>query len=63
MAPVLGPEGAWEERKGDDSFVLVAFEELAFDSASFDVLFEPCDRFGVVRLRRTTEMRPLVEKK
>ncbi len=30
-----------EERKGDDGFVLVASEELALDSAAFDVVFEP----------------------
>jgi hypothetical protein len=59
MAP--GPEGAWEEGKGDDASVLVAFEELVLDSAAFDVLFEPCQHFGVVGLRRTTdsEMRSL----
>jgi hypothetical protein len=55
-----GPEGAWEKRKGDDAFVLVASEELALDSAAFDVLFEPCDRFVVVGLRQMTEMRSLL---
>jgi hypothetical protein len=51
-----GPEGAWEERKGDDAFVLVTSEELALDSAAFDVLLEPCERFVVVGLQWTTEM-------
>ena len=58
--PPPGPEGAWEERKGDDASVLVASEELALDSAAFDVLFEPCERFGVVGLCRTTEIRSLL---
>jgi len=57
-----GPEGAWEEWKGDDAFVLVASEELALDSATFDVLFEPCERFGIMGLRRATEMPSLVKK-
>jgi hypothetical protein len=38
-----GPESPWEERKGDDAFVLVTFEELALDSAAFNVPFEPCE--------------------
>lgn len=53
---VPGPEGAWKERKGDDAFVLVALEELTLDSAAFNVLFEPCERFSVVALHRTTKM-------
>ena len=55
-----GPEGTWEERKGDDAFVLVASEELTLDSTAFDVLFEPCERFSIVGLHRTTEIRPLL---
>jgi hypothetical protein len=44
-----GPEGVWEG-EGDDVFILVASEKLALGSAAFDVLFEPCDHFGVVGL-------------
>jgi len=58
--PAPGPEGAWEERKGNDACVLIAFEELALDSTAFDVLFEPCERIGVVGLPLTTEIRSLL---
>ena len=56
MVPGPELEGAREERKGDDASVLVESEEFALDSAAFDVLFEPGDRFGVVGLCWTTEM-------
>jgi hypothetical protein len=46
----------WDERKGDDAFVLVASEELAFDSAALDVLLEPCERLDGVGLRRSTKV-------
>jgi hypothetical protein len=41
-----GSECEWEERKGNDTFVLVASEELALDSAALDVLLEPCKTLG-----------------
>jgi hypothetical protein len=50
-----------EERKGDDTFVLVASEELVRDSAAFGAIFEPCERFDVVGLRQTIEMPSLVK--
>jgi hypothetical protein len=46
----------WDERKGDDAFVLVASEELALDSASLDVLLEPCECLGSVGLRGSTKV-------
>jgi hypothetical protein len=46
-----------EERLCDDALVLVAAEELAFDTTAFDVLLEPKERLGRVGLRRTAKMR------
>ena len=53
------PTVVWEERKRDDPTVLVALEELAFESSAEDVLFEPCERLVGVRLCRFSEMRTL----
>ena len=52
--------GVWEERKGNDAFVLVVSKELVLDSAAFDVL-EPCERFSVERLRQMIKMPSLLK--
>ena len=52
--------GVWEERKGNDVFVLVVSKELVLDSAAFDVL-EPCERFSVERLRQMIKMPSLLK--
>jgi hypothetical protein len=53
------PAVVWEERKRDDPPVLVALEELAFESSAVDLLFEPCECFIGVRLCWLAEMRTL----
>jgi hypothetical protein len=37
----------WKERKGYNTLVLVAPEELVFDSAALEAVLEPCERLEV----------------
>jgi len=50
------PTATWEERKGHNAVVLVAPEELTFDTAALDVVLEPCERLKVERLRQIAKV-------